>query len=261
MDKAKAADLEKQLVRSKLNDFIVLEFIDHGKSAAVFKCQKDDTLYAIKIFDNELVERFGHEMQLKRISQEIGLKDHKLSNLVKIVDGGNATVNGSQYLFIVMEYVNGMNLSKFIQSRPYNDDFIVKVIQVLFSVSEALLSQHNTAHRDIKPENIMVNEEGEIVLMNLGVLKLIGTASFTDHEEKEFVGTFSTTCRILTRTEEDTAEGWRAVNLYQIGAVAHDLIKERSYLKTEFHILTSSFRLKMTTPASPTPPLVLTLHS
>ncbi len=64
--------------------------------------------------------------------------------------------------------------------------------------------------------------------MDLGVLKLVGTRSFTDEEQKQFIGTLRyAPPEFLLREELDTVDGWRAINLYQIGAVLHDLIMKR----------------------------------
>lgn len=69
---------------------------------------------AVKIFDNELAERFGHKIQDRRIQQEIGLKNHGIPNLISIEDGGQQELNGERYYYIVMDYIDGDNLKGFI---------------------------------------------------------------------------------------------------------------------------------------------------
>ncbi|MEO6882942.1 MAG: hypothetical protein ABI199_02835, partial [Bacteroidia bacterium] len=69
MDKIKALALEKEIKGTTLNGYEVIELINNGKSAAVFKAKKDANFFALKVFDNELIERFGHEIQTKRIEQ------------------------------------------------------------------------------------------------------------------------------------------------------------------------------------------------
>ena len=71
----------------------------------------------------------------------------------------------------------------------------------------------------------MITDNGELVLMDLGVLKLVGGDSFTDLEEKQFLGTLrNSPPEFLIRHEEDSEQGWRAINLYQIGTVLYNLI-------------------------------------
>jgi serine/threonine protein kinase len=228
MDKLKSLELEKQIKGQNIGDFKVLKLINNGKSAAVFKAEKNDEHYALKIFDNELVERFGHEIQTKRIEQEIALKNHSIDNLVKIYEGGNTDLNGQTYYFLVMELISGSNLMDYINQNECGQNFAIKVLENLTETTEQLLSVKGIAHRDIKPENIMVSDEDKIILMDLGVLKLVGAKSFSDEEEKSFVGTLRyAPPEFLLRTEVDTQEGWRAINLYQIGAVLHDIIMQK----------------------------------
>ena len=225
MDKLKSIELEKQIKGQTIGGFKVLKLINNGKSAAVFKAEKNGDYYALKIFDNDLVERFGHEIQTKRIEQEIALKNHSIDNLVKIYEGGNTDLNGQKYYFLVMELINGSNLKDYIKENDSGQDFAMKVLEKLIDTTEQLLSQKGIAHRDIKPEKIMVSDENKIILMDLGVLKLVGAKSFSDEEEKSFVGTLRyAPPEFLLRTEIDSKDGWRAVNLYQIGATLHDII-------------------------------------
>jgi serine/threonine protein kinase len=234
MDRYKSLELEKILKGTKLNDYKVIEFINNGKSAAVFKAEKSGKFFALKIFDNEMIERFGHEIQTRRIEQEILLKNHSIENLVKIYEGGKATVDEQQYYYIIMELIEGCNLKDYISKNQYNQDFIVKVLNRLIITTEQLLIQKNIVHRDIKPENIMINQEGEIILMDLGVLKFIGATSLSDEDEVSFVGTLRyAPPEFLLRNEENSIQGWKAVNLYQIGATLHDLIMKYELFKDE----------------------------
>lgn len=225
MDNFKAKQLEQILTGKKFLNYKIDKLINCGKSAAVFKATDEfDNTIALKVFDNDLIERFGHEIQEKRIEQEIDLKGHSIPNLVKIIDGGKTQIGSSEYYYIIMELISGKNLKEYINNDEYDNIFIQKVVNTIYKVTEDLLLK-GIVHRDIKPENIMINDFGEIILMDLGVLKLIGVSSFSDQEEKQFVGTLRyAPPEFLTREEEDSEIGWRAVNLYQIGALLHDLI-------------------------------------
>jgi serine/threonine protein kinase len=126
-----------------------------------------------------------------------------------------------------MAFIEGPNLKDFIEAGNYDPAFVKKVSYTLYQITEALLEK-GIAHRDIKPENIMVSAADEVILMDLGVLKLIGVPSFSDLEDKQFVGTLRyAPPEFLTRHEQDNLQGWQAINRYQIGAVMHDLIMKR----------------------------------
>ena len=228
MDRTKAIALEKDLKGKELNSFKVIEFINNGKSAAVFKASKGNSTYAIKVFDNDLIERFGHEIQTKRIEQEISLKNHTIDGLIKIHEGGSTILQDQSYYYLIMDLIDGDNLKDYIQKEEYNEDFILTVLSKIYRATEDLIAKKNIAHRDIKPENIMIDKGGNVILMDLGVLKLIGAKSFSDEEEKQFIGTLRyAPPEFLLRQEEDSIKGWKAVNLYQIGATLHDLIMKK----------------------------------
>jgi serine/threonine protein kinase len=229
MDQHKARSLAKQLINKSFRGLVIKELLDNGKSAAVFLAEDHSgKKVALKIFDSELIDRYGHEMQEMRIQQEISLMGHNIPSLVKIIDGGQGDIEGANYFFIAMEFIAGKNLKAFIKSETYAPEFLKQVAQTLHKVTKSLL-ERNIAHRDIKPENIMVTEERQIILMDLGVIKLIGVPSQSDLDEKQFVGTLRyAPPEFLTRKEEDNRNSWTAINLYQIGAVMHDLI-----MKTE----------------------------
>jgi hypothetical protein len=68
-----------------LNGWIVGDYINSGKSALVFKTSQGSTHGAIKIFDPELIERFGKERQEERINRELTLLGAHHENLVTIL--------------------------------------------------------------------------------------------------------------------------------------------------------------------------------
>ena len=73
--------------------------------------------------------------------------------------------------YIVMEYVEGMNLEKYVlQNGPIPPEEAVAMVN---SILDALQHVHNALiiHRDIKPSNIMVRPDKSICLLDFGVSK------------------------------------------------------------------------------------------
>jgi serine/threonine protein kinase len=180
---------------------------------------------ALKIFDDEIIERYGDKTQLARIDRELGLIGRAHPNMVQILDGGADTSTGNH--FIVMEYLEGPNLQKCLLSVP--DENIPILIEQLASCCE-YLEKLTLVHRDIKPSNIItLDDYKRLVLLDFGVLKPVGEVGVTDADGiQSFVGTLQySSPEFLLRKEEDTIEGWRALSTYQIGGVLHDLIMRR----------------------------------
>src|ERR1043166_6484735 len=100
MNTSRAKYLEKQLVGQAIDGWTIEGLINHGKSAAVMKARSKDTLAALKVFDPEIVDKHGAEIQAERIEREKTLIGKVHPNLVKILGGG--VWNEQQLFYVVM---------------------------------------------------------------------------------------------------------------------------------------------------------------
>lgn len=227
MDEVKAKEWEGKFRGQVIDGWIIDSLIDYGKSAAVFKAVNgsDGKLAALKIFDDELIQRYGDATQIKRIERELSLRGQKHPNMVEILAGGFHA--GSKNHYIVMDYLDGPSLSKCLTKVPEAN--IPSLIEQLVSACE-FLESHGLAHRDIKPANIvLLDDMSRLVLLDFGVLKPIGEAGLTDVDgQRLFVGTLQySSPEFLLRDEDNSESGWHALTIYQVGAVLHDLIMRR----------------------------------
>ncbi|MBS1064292.1 protein kinase [Gluconobacter wancherniae] len=233
MDQVKAEFLFKKLKGKRVGPWELLEYRNHGKSAAVFRASDGTREAAVKIFDDELIERYGDKTQLARIDRELSLIGKSHSNMVSIYDGGYDNITSSHY--IVMEYLNGKNIKECLKNIP--TDRIGLLVEQLSSAAR-FLEDNGLVHRDIKPENIVILDDYKrLVLLDFGVLRPVGEPGLTDDDGiQNFVGTLQySSPEFLLREEKDTIEGWRALTFYQIGAVLHDMIMGRE-LFSEFAV-------------------------
>ena len=220
MDALKAKKLLEKLRSNRVDGWQITDLCGWGKSAAVFKAEQSGSPAAIKVFDDELVERFGRPAQLARIGRELTLTDKGHQNLVRILGGGE-TKDG--LLYVAMEFVDSPNLAQVLKEFPRTS--IQDAIAQIASAAK-FLEDNRLVHRDIKPDNIAISSDfSKCLLLDLGVMRPIGETDLTDNEQREFLGTLRySSPEFLFREERDTVEGWRALTFYQIGAVLHDLI-------------------------------------
>lgn len=223
MNSQRAQELEKALTGAAVGNWAVRELIDHGKSAAVFRATSQRSECALKIFDTEIVERYGRLTQIKRIEREVALSDHVHPNLVKIYEGGQCPRTG--HLYIAMQRINAPSLASIVTALPRE-----RIRPIIREIARAAryLEERSIAHRDIKPANIVVSDN-QAILLDLGVLRAISHPGGTDNDdERPFIGTLQySPPEFLLREEEDSTEGWRAVTFYQLGAVLHDMIERK----------------------------------
>lgn len=81
-------------------------------------------------------------------------------------------------LFIVMEYIKGVELSDRIKEGIIPAD---KAIEITIQIAAGLEAAHKEGiiHRDIKSSNIMITESGVVKIMDFGLAKLKGTSKIT----------------------------------------------------------------------------------
>lgn len=146
--------------------------IGSGGMGRVFKgYAPDGTPVAIKeilpefVADNEFRMRIEHEIMF--------LQKLDSPNIVK-------TYNHFQVgdrLYIVMDYVDGMNVEQYIQQNrgpiPLEQavNYMLKILDTMQYVHE-----QNVVHRDIKPSNIMIKSNGDICLLDFGIAKDMNNA-------------------------------------------------------------------------------------
>jgi serine/threonine protein kinase len=155
-------------MKKSLGNYHILEEIGSGGMAVIYKANQKSLgrLVAIKqlqsgfVTDSEVVKRFEREA---RAAAEL---QHE--NIVLIHDYWEKS--GSYY--IVMEYVDGTDLSRMIQRVGTLPVDIVLVI--VLQIAKALEYAHGkgVVHRDIKPGNIMISREGKVKLMDFGIARV-----------------------------------------------------------------------------------------
>lgn len=225
MDRSKALEILERLSGKPFAGWKIQSFIDNGKSAAVFRATRDGETAAIKIFDTDLITRFGGDALMVRTEREKKLLHHNHPNLVKMLDAGVDEESGLH--FLAMEFLDGRSLADCLEDIP--PDNVASLIEQLASAA-SFLEDMQLAHRDIKPPNIMISRDfATLTLLDLGVLKPIGEVGLTDHGNALlFIGTNQyASPEFAMRDERDDIEGWRALTFYQIGAVLHDLIMKQ----------------------------------
>ncbi len=77
--------------------------------------------------------------------------------------------------YLVQEYIDGNDLAhELLRGKIWEQFAVVDLLQNLLTVL-SFVHQHNVIHRDIKPENIIRRRDGQLFLIDFGVVKQIAT--------------------------------------------------------------------------------------
>ncbi|MER8902774.1 protein kinase [Mesorhizobium sp. M0772] len=197
------------------------EYIDNGASAAVYKVETADGVEALKIYDPEFFEGENALIEAKRIDLQCELKGHGCPFLVEVHDAGELAEDGTWYL--LMEFCPWKSLEKRLAEVP--DDKIHDLLKQLVSAVK-FLDDKGLVHRDIKPANIVASDDfNHLKLLDFGVMRKIAYDEGSGTDGNKFIATAQySPPEFLLRDEIPGELGFRAINLYQVGAVLHDLI-------------------------------------
>ena len=135
-------------------------------------------------------------------------------NIVGVYDVDEES--GMQYL--VMEYVKGMDLKRYIQTRspiPYGK--IVDIMeQILSAVS--LAHAHGIIHRDLKPQNILMDQAGVVKIADFGIAIALSETSLT--QTNSMLGSV----HYLSPEQARGSMATKQSDIYALGIILYEMI-------------------------------------
>jgi serine/threonine-protein kinase len=209
---------------------------------AVYKARQRglDRLAAIKILPPEIgyepafAERFTREARaLARLSHPhiVGVYDFGQAHSppVLLPQGSQAERGvieaggeGSSLFYIVMEYVDGVNLRQTIEAGGLTPHAALAIVR---QICEALQFAHDEGivHRDIKPENILIDKRGCVKIVDFGLAKLLGE----DARAHALTGTHQVMGTLRYMAPEQmlgSREVDHRADIYSLGVVFYELL-------------------------------------
>lgn len=175
----------------KIAKYSVEGILGSGAMGVVYKAYDEqiDRPVAIKVLHEHLrCGGNGDELAARFLQEARAAARCQHPNIVTIFDFGSEGVP-----YIVMEFVEGMELRAFLKSET--DVPLAAAVDITVQVLEALAHAHSkgVVHRDIKPDNIILLPGGTVKVSDFGVARLdtsdltgtgfmIGTPSYMSPE-------------------------------------------------------------------------------
>ncbi len=145
--------------RKLKNRYTIREHLGDGSTATVYKA-----------YDEKLGRDVALKMLLPHVRDTTRVRFTQEANAAAKLNHPNIMLlydieEEDNRLFLILEYVEGAPLSKYVPSTPE------LVIKLGTQIARALQYAHDNGiiHRDIKPANIKVTNDGKVKLMDLGL--------------------------------------------------------------------------------------------
>ena len=204
------------MISDSIGGFEIIEKIGEGGMGAVYKARQVslDRVVALKILrasvmgSDEDIARFQNEARAAARLNHDGI--------AQVYDAGEA----SDHYYYAMAFINGITVERWITNQgAISED---KALIVVESVALALQYAWQTAgivHRDIKPANLMVDEDGVIKVVDLGLAAMVREEA-THTADDEFIGTPNySSPEHLSGDETDFRS-----DMYSLGATLYNML-------------------------------------
>jgi len=158
-----------------------------------------DRPVAIKVLPASAVGNAERRARFGQEARSASALSHR--NIITIYDVDTGEIDGQPVDFIAMEYLPGKTLDKLIGRKGMR---LTEALRCAIQIADGLAAAHGAGiiHRDLKPANVIVNDLGEVKILDFGLAKL------TDPEEPDvFAPTQSIHLDAALRTEAGTIIG------------------------------------------------------
>ena len=213
---------KQEIFRSgdRFRGYVVERLLGNGSLGAVYLVRHEvlDTVYALKALFPEVAKE--NEDYVKRFLREAKIATRiRHPNLVAVHDCGYDEERGLYYL--VMDYISGGDLR---QALAFAGRFAPdRAVEVVLQVASALdaAQKYHVVHRDIKPENIMIQPDGLVKLVDLGIAK---ADDIKDSLCTEAESVFGTPAYVAPEQAIDASVVDVRADTYSLGVVLFEMI-------------------------------------
>jgi len=198
-----------------IGKYQIIELVGEGAMGVVYKARDSilDRTVAVKVMNEAIARQEDLRKRFLREAQAAASLQHP--NVVSIYDLGDV----SGHLYIAMEFVQGIDLEKLLESdQPLS---LQAKLDIAIDVLTGLTFAHKRGiiHRDIKPANIRVTEDGRAKIMDFGVAHLASSSMTT-------TGSFLGTPSYMAPEQITEGQTTPQTDIFATGAVLFQLLTQ-----------------------------------
>jgi Tol biopolymer transport system component len=154
----------------RLGAWQAVKLLGRGGMGTVYQAERADGAFrmtaAVKVVPLALASREIEE-RFRRERQFLAGLDHP--KVARLIDGG---VSETGLPYLVMEFVGGLTIDRFCNAHELDTRGRIALMR---QVLDALAYVHGrqVIHRDVKPSNILVDDAGNVKLLDFGTARLV----------------------------------------------------------------------------------------
>ncbi len=205
-------------VGKTLGKYRVVARLGRGGMAEVYKAYQPglDRYVGIKVLHGHLTDDKDFVSRFEREALATGKLRHP--NIVQAVDFDR---EGETY-FLAMEFIDGPTLkdemkARKIEGKPFTLSEVARIFTALCSAID-YAHRRGMVHRDIKPANVMINQEGQVVLTDFGIARIIDGTQFTQ------TGGLSGTPAYMSPEQGQGERGDERSDIYALGVMLYEMV-------------------------------------
>lgn len=203
------------------NRYVIEELLGQGGMSAVYKASDPNLkrVVAVKVIhphlstDPDFVKRFEEEAAAVAQLRHPGI--------IQVHDFNR---DGDIY-YMVLEFVPGETIQDHL--KRLNDSgrklSATKAMEYMASACDAVdyAHQRGMIHRDIKPANLMLNTLGQVILMDFGIAKIVGSQRHTA------TGAVVGTAMYMSPEQIKGEQPDRRTDIYSLGVTLYEMVSGR----------------------------------
>lgn len=151
------------MIGQTVSHYRIVEKLGEGGMGVVYLAEDQHLARRVAI---KFLTSTDHHYRARFIREARAVSALTHPNIAIVHDYGETT---SGQPFLVMEFVKGKSLSELLEEGLT----LRRSVEIVSAIAEALAEAHHhgIVHRDIKPSNIIVNERGQVKVLDFGLVK------------------------------------------------------------------------------------------
>ena len=224
------------VISGELGEYRILEKLAEGGMGTVYKAvhTRLDRTVALKVLPSDGRANERTYARFEREIKAVASLDH--FHIVRALDARE--IDGT--FCLVLEYIDGIDLAKLVRQRGPLP--VGEACQLICQAATGLqhAHEHDLIHRDVKPSNLMVDSQGQLKILDLGLARW--RLDETGCGDVTRIGqTMGTAEYMAPEQASDSHSVDQCADIYGLGCTLHYLLTGRPPYpgNSEFRILTS----------------------